>query len=393
MADSLNTDDLHAGDLNADDLNTGDLNADDLKQDSLNTDDLHTDDLNTDDLNTGDLNVDDLRKDSLRDRQTHTVRRTYRKPRQYSLPFVAFIGTALLMVGVVLGACLMRLRRQAPQVVAAVNGVLLDRTNFGQRLELAGGPAILRGMIDEELQLQFARKKGIIPDEKEVQARFARAAQQPDFLQRLQANHRSPELYKRQLRIELAKTALLTQGVSVTDAQIQQYYQTQIDRNNPRAIYYSPEAIQIEIIVTAREEEANKALQALNSAVPFADVARRYSRDRSRAQGGQIPPYQRGRTSSSRIPELEAAIFALKVGQQWGPRRFGHTWWIVHCLNKAAERVAPFAQVKDECRMGALIARAVPLNGARITAEYDEFKRHSVIQAFDPRYASVVIPK
>jgi parvulin-like peptidyl-prolyl isomerase len=177
--------------------------------------------------------------------------------------------------------------------------------------------------------------------------------------------------------------------VQVSEAEVQQFYRTQIARNNPNALYYTPATAQIRIILTTNEAEGHKAVQSLESGVPFEQVAYQYSRDLSRSHGGLMPPVQRGRSRAAKVPGLEDAIFSLKIGEQFGPRRFGKVWWIVRCVDKFNERTAPFTEVADACHTGALLVRATKLNGPRVAAEFDDFKRHALIQAFDPNYASI----
>jgi parvulin-like peptidyl-prolyl isomerase len=322
--------------------------------------------------------------------QIRTNRQPRRSPRQVSLPLLVLTGMALTAAGIVVGVLITRAKHSAQQVVVSVNGHNISKATLIERVEATAGPNTLRTLVDDELHLQFAQQKGLAPDNRAVEARYASVARQPDFLRKLAANHLTPELYKRGLRAEMAAEAVMTAGVQITDAEVRQYYQTQIAKNNPTARYYLPSTIVIRIMVIGSATRAQNAAQALQSGIPFADVANRYSDDTSHNRGGLIPPFQRGRTKIAGIPGLEDAIFALKVGDHWGPRAFGKAWWLVRCEDKTPERILPFVEVADDCHTSALMAKAAPINGRRVTAEFEDFKRHAIIQTFDPAYANVV---
>lgn len=302
-----------------------------------------------------------------------------------------FWGLTGLVAGLALGALIMHKRAAAreKEVVVSVNGVNITRDQFYRRLELAAGETVIRNMVGEQMQMQFAQKRGATPTEAEVAAQYAKVAAQPSVKQNL-ARGVSPDEIKQGLRVSLARNALLTHGVSVTEADIRRFYRNNTDKKNPQARYYSPETIQVAAIAAANEKEANQALGDLSHGIAFNTVVEHYSRAQNKRNGGLMPPITRGRALKGDIAGMDDALFNMKIGQQIGPRKFAGFWWIIRCVDKKPEVVVPFEKVRDECKMGAMLTKALPTTTSKVDEAYVEFQKSSQIQAFWPQYKQAV---
>jgi parvulin-like peptidyl-prolyl isomerase len=95
---------------------------------------------------------------------------------------------------------------------------------------------------------------------------------------------------------------VLTKGITATDAEVKAFYKKNSDPSNKQAVFYTPETIQMAVIVTPTEAEARAALRDLDSGIPFTTVAQNRSKDPSKVSGGMLNPVPRGRTKSSEIP-------------------------------------------------------------------------------------------
>ena len=296
-----------------------------------------------------------------------------------------------LFIGIGIGVLIMRNRHAAELNIAAVNGVRITQTQLFHRLELAAGPVTLRQMVQEQLQLQFAAKKGAAPTDAEVNERFQKLRRNPNFDRDLAASSMSAADYKDTLRVKLAQAAVLTQGVNVTDAEVRAYYAAQTDPRNLHALYYQPDTIIVRTIGVDSQANMAKAMQELAVHTPFALVAAQYSQDiASKQNGGLLQPLQRGRSPLTRTPALEQAVFNLKIGDQLGPVSFHNGWWIFLCEDKKLGKTQPFAEVKDDCTLGAKIAKGTKLKGKAINTEFQDFQRKSVLQAFAKKYQAVM---
>ena len=301
-------------------------------------------------------------------------------------------GTAVLalLIGFGGGYLIMRHRHEGQKVVAAVNGVQITQEQLFIRLQEAAGQPVMHKMVEEELQMQFAAKEGVPPTDAQVEARYESIRKDPRFLPALLASGLSLDDYKRSLRVRLAQANVLTQNITVTPAEVQDFYKTQSDPNNPQAQFYRPATMTFRVIATASQKAAQSALTDLNNNTPFELVAAQYSTDPSKDGGGLISPLQRGRSPLSQNPALEATLFDMKVGQTVGPVNFNKGWWIFRCEDKSLGQALPFDSIKDEAVLGAEIVKGTRINGAAVERKFQEFERASNLQPFWVQYERAV---
>ena len=302
-----------------------------------------------------------------------------------SRPALIGLLALTLLVGAAGGALLMRSRAHALDALVSVNGTVIRRADYEVRLDAATQGAVLRQMVDEELQTQFARRKGLLPPDTAVQAQYTRLAAQPGFTERFASAGLTPEAVRQTLRVGLAREALAAQGADPTESQTRDFYRHNADPANPQARFYTPETVAVSVIVTPTEDEGHKARVLLDTGVSFADVALQYSHDLSRRRGGTLPPVARGRTRAGRIPGLEPALFALRLGQTSGPDKIGGAWWVIRCLGKTPAAVRPYADVRDDCRAAVAMAQGQARSGRQQDADLARFARAASIRVFDPR--------
>lgn len=312
------------------------------------------------------------------------------------LPLAA-AGLALV-IGFGLGVLIMRHRHQAEEVVASVNGVKITQGMLNGRLQATAGQQVMHTIVEEQLRLQFAKSKNLYPTDDQVKERYLKASMDPQFQLALTASGMSETDYKESLRVKLAQAAVLTQGVTVTPADVQKFYQDQSNPHNPTAQFYKPATITLRVIATvvnpkkpdAAKQASQRAMQELSSGTPFELVAGEYSQDPSKANGGLISPLQRGRSPLSKDPALETRIFNLKVGEISPPALFHNEWWIFRCEDKTQGQAVPFEKVKDEADLGAKLVKGAQQNGPRIQKEFLEFQQGAKLQAFWPQYQRAV---
>lgn len=293
---------------------------------------------------------------------------------------------AALLVGAVAGGAIMAWRGSGDERLFSVNGTEVTRRQFEHRLEAVSGNTVAQQLLNEQLQLDFARKQGATPTDAQVQARYDSLSKQPNFAAQLTANHQTADDIRHSLQVEMAKVNLLTKGVTVTDADAQAYYQREVDPRNPAGRYHSPEAIQIAAVLSDREGDIDQARKELAGGAPFAEVAAKYSKDRSKANGGVLPAIPRGKLDSKKFPGLEEAIYRLQVGQQIDKIKVAGAWWLIRCVGKQAGKMIPFDVVRDECRNNALLAKAVAVNGKSVDAAFAAYRGTASIVSYSPQY-------
>ena len=92
------------------------------------------------------------------------------------------------------------------------------------------------------------------------------------------------------------------------------------------------------------KEKISKISELISNGEEFADLAERFSEDRSTAvKGGALPPFGVGKM----VPEFEASAFALKeIGDVSKPFKTAYGWHIIKLLEK--EEVPSFDEIKSE---------------------------------------------
>ena len=300
------------------------------------------------------------------------------------------VVAASLLLGVCLGALFMRHRANTQKVVAAVNGTIITQNDLFSRLQTAAGPAVVRKIVEEELQLQFAKKMGFSPTAAQIDAQVALDSKQPGFEQTLAVNLVSEREYRRLVQIRLAQEQVITQGIKISDAEARRYYSTQVDSHNPRSQFFRPDTVTLQVIATPSQTEVRNALKSLAEGTPFDIAAGTYSQDSSKVNGGLLDPMQRGHSPLSQSPRLEATIFSLHVGQQMAPLMYKGQWWIFRCRDKSPGGLIPYAQVVAQCQRGARLQKGLTTNGPKLQTQFAAFQRAATLQAFWPQYTQAV---
>ena len=295
-----------------------------------------------------------------------------------------------VIIGGLLGALIVRRRHQAQQIVAAVNGTTITQGQFFGRLQKASGPATLHAMVEEELRLQFAKKYNVLPTDADVEAQLAKLQAQPGFNEQLAASGESLQDMRRTILLQLAQANVVAKDISVTDDEARSYYQTQSNPANPRAPYYRPPVSRIQAVIARSHDTILEARKDLQNGLPFELVAKKYSEDPSGKSGGVFPPIARNNSGLSKIPGFDAYVFAMAVGQRSEPVKFGGAWWIIRCNDKTAAKTVPFDTVKDECRLGARVAKGMKLHGKDVEDRFKQFQQAANIQAFWRQYENAV---
>ena len=203
-------------------------------------------------------------------------------------------------------------------------------------------------MVAEEMQLQFAQKQGVLPSDADVDAKLAQAKAQPNFAANLAASRQTEDDLRHSLRVNMAQAAVLTKGVTVTDADVKAFYDKNTDKKNPTSRYYTPDAVQVAVIVTPTQQSANQAVLDLAGGMSFAQAAQKYSKDSSASNGGLLPAILRGRSNLSKIPGLEPQLFNMQVGQQLSAVKIANAYWIIRCVGRAP--AAPSRSTRSRTR-------------------------------------------
>ncbi|MGK7379542.1 peptidylprolyl isomerase [Planococcus sp. 1R117A] len=202
---------------------------------------------------------------------------------------------------------------------------------------------------DQALQILMIEKvladKYEVTDE-EIDAEFKSNKEQmgESFEQFLAQNNQTEESYKKVIRLNLLQEKALTDGVEVTDEEIQAQYDRQGTELNARHI------------LVADEETANKVKKELDAGGDFAALAEEHSTDTgSAANGGSLDWFGTG----AMVPEFEEAAYALEVDEISEPVQSQHGFHIIQVTDKREVKDQPkLEDQKEQIRSDLAIAKA-----------------------------------
>ncbi|MFC4714007.1 peptidylprolyl isomerase [Planococcus dechangensis] len=165
-----------------------------------------------------------------------------------------------------------------------------------------------------------------------------------NFDQFLAQNNHTEESYKKVIRLNLLQEKALTEGVEVTDEEIEEQYERQGTELNARHI------------LVADEETANELKEELDGGADFAEVAEDNSTDPgSAANGGSLDWFGTG----AMVPEFEDAAYALEVDEISEPVQSQHGFHIIQVTDtREVEGQQPLEDQREALRSEIAMAKA-----------------------------------
>ena len=197
--------------------------------------------------------------------------------------------------------------------------------NIGQSAAQFRSEEGQKQLVDELItqELLYSEAKALKLDEEE------------EFIQALK--HMEATLLK-----QYAMRNLLS-NVTVTPEEVKAYFEAHSDA------FQSPESATASHILVDTEEQAKEILAEIKAGLDFAEAASKYSNCPSKAQGGNLGEFTRGRM----VPEFETATFALQVGEISEPVQTQFGFHIIKLEAHKPQAAAKFEdverQVTDQC--------------------------------------------
>lgn len=175
-------------------------------------------------------------------------------------------------------------------------------------------------------------------------------------IERYYTDHPEQFMTPERVRVQYLElnAAELDVDATVTDDEIRELYEQQREQfvtpeqRHARHILITPEAESEQAIEAARAE-AEQVMQRLEQGEDFAAVAAEVSDDTATASGGgDLGQFGRG----IMVPEFEAAVFSMAVGERSGPVQSSFGFHVIELLEIMPEVATPLEDVREE-----LIAR------------------------------------
>jgi hypothetical protein len=163
----------------------------------------------------------------------------------------------------------------------------------------------------------------------------------PDFLRMLYLS-----------RAHLLSRVAVEEGIAnrggTSEEELRQYYE-----DNQERFVIGEQAWYSHVLLDS-ETAARMVLAQLEAGADFAELARKYSRDKVTAKrGGEMPPASRKAAAGhlGRLPELTDAVLSLATEEIDGPIRTEKGWHIVRVKARRDERQRTFDEVRDDIAM------------------------------------------
>ena len=286
---------------------------------------------------------------------------------------VALVVTVLFVLIAALAGC----GGKEGRTVAIVNGEPVSRTELYHVLERDYGHNGLLTAILEKAVREDAKKQSITVSDTEVQKMMDRDIKElggkEQFQEALKSRRVTEQDYRDRVGLTLLLEKLLTKGVTVSDAEVKEYF----ERN--RAMLDKPAQVKLHRIVTDSQQKADEAYKKLMGGSDFASVAREFSSDVStKGTGGDAGWVARNRISPA---ELANTVAALQVGQIGKPVRIGQQFYIVRVDDQKEAKPAVFDEIKNDIRRDLALRK-----GEEFNAYQQRLLAASDVEILWPRY-------
>ena len=260
--------------------------------------------------------------------------------------------------------------------VAVVNGTVISQEQFDREMipvqevikakgkslsdkEMAAvKQQLLDKIIKNELLYQECQKNHVEVTDTEVNQKVdstkSKFASDADFQQRLKELNTNEDLYRSQIKRELAIQHLINQKFkpTVTDQEVKAYYDDNPDKFK-QASQVKASHILIKVDSTAAQAQKDAAkkeieglLKRVKSGEDFAAVAKEKSQCPSSANGGDLGFFSKGQM----VKPFEDAAFSMKPGEISDIVETQFGYHIIKVTDKKDEKTIGFDEAKEDIR-------------------------------------------
>jgi parvulin-like peptidyl-prolyl isomerase len=295
--------------------------------------------------------------------------------------------------------------------VAVVGGQAISRTSLDQLLAQAkrgyaaqkqkfpkAGTAAFKSLQDRMITSlvqraefeQRAKSLGVTVSDKQVDTKIndVKAKQfggsEPKLVQALKAQGATLSDYRDYIKQTLLSQAVytkITKGVTVTDAEVKQYYAQH------KSQYTQPESRDVRHILVKTQSLANKLYAQLQSGASFPALVKKYTTDPgSKSTGGKYTD-----TKGSFDPTFEKTAFSLRTNEISKPihTRFG--WHIIQALSPIRpQKTTPFSQLKTSIKQQLLNQKKSTVANQWVSDMTKEFCKGKI--AYQQGYRPLIDP-
>ena len=210
---------------------------------------------------------------------------------------------------------------------------------------------VLQGLIQQRLLLQEAGKENLTVERAQVIERLeearTRAGSDEEFRRSLEEAQLTEEQLKEQIQDQLLIAKLIDEKVRSTITISPQEVAGEL-ANHPELVKSGDRVKALHLLIRVgdqRTEGEAKALiedivRQLDAGADFSALAKRYSEDPERAEGGDMGWVAQGEL----LPELDQALFSVKAGERSAPIRSALGFHLVNVLERKAAASLPLVE-------------------------------------------------
>jgi peptidyl-prolyl cis-trans isomerase SurA len=261
------------------------------------------------------------------------------------------------------------------RVVAKVNSEIITLSSVNEKAELLKQKLrgdyqgseeeildeALNSIVEEKLQLQEGKKRGLEVDDSAVEAAL-KSIEQKNGLQdgqlaiMLESEGRSLDSYKNQIRDQILVSKVvrfeLGSRIKISERKITKYY------HNNQKDFWEPSKARVShiLVLTDKGLSTNKKkekylliksiLREVKGGRDFAAAAKEYSEDISASEGGDVGFVEKGKM----VPEFENAVYRMKEGETSDIVETEYGYHIIKVDKVLAGRTLPLKDVKSKIK-------------------------------------------
>jgi parvulin-like peptidyl-prolyl isomerase len=301
----------------------------------------------------------------------------------------------LSLVPAVSGAVLAQEAPPKPGVVAILNGKELTEAEFlrrceravGGRADTAVGYGVLRDWLEQSIAEEEATRRNLLPTKEAIDRRLLAVRKQfelrgEDFDDWLARHGRSAFTMREDIRQQLVAENLLTDGISVPDAEVALYYE------GNKAVFAVPAQLRVSRITTRNKDRARELDAAVKQGRPFEELARKYSEDPYQRAGGKIAtPVDADPKAQGPIEkEVLEKLLRLEPGKIVGPIKLEEYWVFARLDERLPARIPALTDVQDLLTANLKVQKAGPERLKAAQDRLDQLQREAKVQIFRPEY-------
>ncbi len=283
-------------------------------------------------------------------------------PKKYAVPILTAVTVIALL------STLLTYLRWAPRrPLVTVGSEVISKYDYQTALDKQAGKTVLNKLVYTSLVRQAAQKAGVLPTDKDVDARIADLTRRNPQIAAQANDPVNGHSFRDDLLTDLALENLRIKNVSASDAEIQTFY------NRNKAAFTLPSQVQTTMVVSQYANDASTAEHLLQQNVS-PDVIARQPRMKVAGVNGfnvnmaALPPAIRENVGKTVLAMKTNQVKTLPIGQ----------YFLTFKVKKSdAASTPPLAQIRDQ------VARQVKL----LKADSPQATIASLYQQTQPKFA------